>query len=82
MSAKDFRKNLFKTLDDISDNLTPYIITKNGEPKAIIMSIDEVESLAETYDVLFDKDLMKQIHDYKMHKRQKMVDWNKLKDTL
>lgn len=53
-----------------------------GFRKNIFKAIDEVISLIETDDVLFDKNLMKQIHDYKAHKEEKMIDWNKLKKTL
>lgn len=82
MSAKDFRKNIFKALDDIAENLTPYILTKNGEPVAMVMNIEEIEALAETYDVLADEQLMKQINYYKKHKRQKLSSWNKVKREL
>lgn len=82
MSAKEFRANLFKALDDIEDNLTPYILTKNGEPKVIIMSIDEMEALMETYDVLADRELMGQIRAYKKNKGKNLIPWEKMKLEL
>lgn len=82
LSAKEFRKNIFKALDDIEENLTPYILTKKGEPKAVVMSLVELEALMETYDVLNDPDLMNQIKHYKKNKRKNLLDWEKVKKTL
>lgn len=82
VSAKEFRKNIFQALDDIADNLTPYILTKNGEPKAIVMSLVELESLMETYDILQDPELMRQIRAHRHGKKRKYIDWEDLKREL
>lgn len=82
LSAKEFRKNIFQALDDIEANLTPYILTKNGEPKAIVMSIVELEALMETHDVLKDPALMKQIRAYQRKKSQPLLDWQRVKAEL
>ncbi len=81
LSAKEFRSNIFKALDDIADNLASYVLTKNGEPKAIVMSLDELEALMETYDVLQDPELMAQIEAYQQGK-QKLLAWDTVKDEL
>lgn len=81
LSAKEFRTNIFKALDDIADNLTSYVLTKNGEPKAIVMSLDELEALMETYDVLQDPELMAQIRAYQRG-NQKLIAWDAVKDDL
>lgn len=80
ISAKEFRKEIFKALDDVSENFTPYILTKSGEPKAIVMNIDELEALMETYDILADKELMRQIKAYKA--KPVRLPWDKVKNTL
>ncbi len=80
VSAKEFRKTIFQSLDDISENFTPYILTKNGEPKAIVMNIEEMEVLMETYEILADANLMKQIKAYQ--KNPKTVPWEKAKKQL
>ena len=38
-----------------------FIITKNGLPKAVIMSYDELEGLLETIDITRDKRLVKSL---------------------
>jgi len=38
-----------------------FIITKNGLPKAVLMSYDEVEGLLETIDITRDKKLVKSL---------------------
>lgn len=36
-------------------------ITKNGVPKAIMMSMDQYESMCETMEIMADKDMMQQL---------------------
>ena len=38
-----------------------FIITKNGLPKAVLMSYDELEGLLETIDISGDKKLMRSL---------------------
>lgn len=80
VSAKEFRRDIFNSLDDIAENFTPYILTKNGEPRAIVMNIEELEALMETYDVLADPELLAQIHAYQ--KKPVRLSWNKVKKDL
>lgn len=82
LSIKEFRQNIFKALDDVDENLTQYVLTKNGKPKAIVMNLDEMEALMETYDILADRELMKQINAYRKTKRKRLIDWNKVKANL
>ncbi|MEE4362482.1 MAG: type II toxin-antitoxin system Phd/YefM family antitoxin [Desulfotignum sp.] len=37
-------------------------ITRNGVPKAVLMSMDQYEAMQETMTVLGDRDMMDQIH--------------------
>lgn len=82
LSTKEFRKNIFQALNDIEKNLTPYILTKHGKPKVIVMSLVEFEALMETYDVLNDPDLMQQIRSYKKSKKKGLIDWKEFKKEL
>lgn len=38
-----------------------FIITKNGLPKAVLMSYDELEGLLETIDIIRDRKLVKSL---------------------
>jgi len=48
----DVRANLADLVDKIYANLDRVVITVNGQPKAILLSADELESLEETAEIL------------------------------
>jgi len=58
ISVRDLRPKLAKILKNISDRFDRYIITKRGSPEAVIMSIDDYESILETMDIESDKAIM------------------------
>lgn len=55
------RETLTDLVDKASRLFQEFIITVNGKPAAVLLSIDEYESLKETADVLSDKELVKQL---------------------
>lgn len=52
MSISDVRLNLPGLVTIVSKTLSRVTITVNGQPKAIIVSAEELESLEETAEVL------------------------------
>jgi len=56
--AKTKLLDMIRNFDDKEDTIA---ITKNGVPKAIIMSMDQYETMCETMEIIADKDTMKQI---------------------
>jgi prevent-host-death family protein len=52
MSISDVRTNLPDLVSKISTTLGRVTITVNGQPKAILVSAEELESLEETAEVL------------------------------
>ena len=52
MPISDVRANLPDLVNKVSNNLDRVVITVNGQPKAIIVSSEELESLEETAEVL------------------------------
>jgi len=50
--------DVIRTINDSEDTIA---ITKNGIPKAVIMSMDRYETMRETLAILGDKKLMEQI---------------------
>mgnify|MGYP001569962153 CR=1 FL=1 len=52
MSISDVRLNLPGIVTKVSNNLSRVTITVNGQPKAIIVSAEELESLEETAEIL------------------------------
>ncbi len=52
IAISDARANLPDLVTKINKNLDRAVITVNGQPKAVIVSVDELESLEETAEVL------------------------------
>jgi len=57
----DARARLSELLDEVRGSQEHVVITRNGRPVALLMSLDEYESLEETIEVLSDEDLMEQL---------------------
>lgn len=52
ISISDARTNLPDLVSRVSKNLDRVLITVNGQPKAVLVSAQELESLEETAEVL------------------------------
>lgn len=52
IAISDFRANLPTLIDEVSEKLKSFIITVSGRPKAVVMSLEELESLQETAEIL------------------------------
>ncbi len=61
ITLKKLRPNLPKVIKEIDSKMTRFIITKRGKPAALIMSIEDYESLLETLDILSNAGLRKKI---------------------
>lgn len=61
VTLKTLRPRLPKIIDDIDSKMDRFIITKRGRPVALMMSVEDYESLLETIDILSDTRLMKKI---------------------
>jgi antitoxin YefM len=61
VTLKELRPNLPKIIDDVNTKMDRFVITKRGKPTAILMSIEDYESLLETLDILSDKELTKNL---------------------
>lgn len=46
------RANLPSLIKQVSENLKRFIVTVSGKPKAVVISLDELESLEETAEIL------------------------------
>lgn len=83
LSITEVRNNLPRFVDDAKKKLDEYIITVNGSPAAVLMSIDELESLRETFEIMSDKKLMKSIKQgEKEIDEGKTEDWEDVKKEL
>ena len=61
ISVRALRPKLAAVLDAVHERLDRYIVTKRGRPEAVIMSIEDYESILETMDIQTDKGLMKRL---------------------
>ena len=73
VAISDFRTKLPSFISEVSDNLKRLIITVSGQPKAVVLSFDELESLEETAEVLSTPGALESIK-----KAQKEVSQGKL----
>ncbi|MFA4874521.1 MAG: type II toxin-antitoxin system Phd/YefM family antitoxin [bacterium] len=61
IKATDAKKHLLEILRDADESFERYCITRNGEPKAILMSVDDYEGWLETLAILSDKKAVAEI---------------------
>lgn len=71
--AKTKLLDMIRMIDDSENTVA---ITKNGVPKAILMSMEQYEAMRETMAILGDPDMMKQIRDSRNEIKEKkpMID--------
>ncbi len=77
------REELTTLVDKASKLLNEYIITVNGTPAAVLMSIAEYESWKETMEILSDPGLMKAIKQGEKEIAEgKFYDWEDVRKEL
>src|SRR3990167_4953335 len=54
ISITEARKRIFEIIDEVQKPDTYYTLTEKGRPKAVILSVEEFESLWETIKTLED----------------------------
>jgi len=52
IAISDLRENLPKIIDDVANYMKRLVISVSGKPKAVVMSLEELESLEETAEIL------------------------------
>ena len=52
MPLADAKAHLSAVLDEVRDTHERVVITRNGRPEAVIMSVSDLEALEETLDLL------------------------------
>lgn len=77
------RNTLPTLVENAKKKLDEYIITVKGTPAAILLSIDEYESLRETLEIMSDKKLMKELKEAEEDvKAGRVYDWEEVKKEL
>jgi antitoxin YefM len=59
ISVRDFRSKLARVMSDVADRRDHVVVTRNGQPTAALLPIDEYEALEETAEILSDPDALR-----------------------
>ncbi len=59
----EVRDNLREVVDTVVSTGSEFVITRHGKPVAVILGIEEYESLVETLNILSDDDTMSAINE-------------------
>ncbi len=59
----EVRDNLREVVDTVVSTGSEFVITRHGKPVAVILGIEEYESLVETLNILSDDDTMAAINE-------------------
>jgi antitoxin YefM len=68
-------------ITEIHDNDNSVTITKNGAPETIVMSMEQLESIQETMEILADESALKQLRA-SIREEQEGKDFIDLEDIL
>ena len=63
MALRDVKNRLSEVVDRVEREHDRVVITKHGRPAVVVVSIDDLESLEETLDVMGKPRLLEQIRD-------------------
>ena len=63
MALKDIKNRLSEVVDRVEREHVRVVITRHGRPAAVVMSIDDLESLEENLDVMNKPRVVSQIRD-------------------
>jgi prevent-host-death family protein len=58
----DFKNRLSEVVDRLEREHGRVVITKHGRPAAVVLSVDDLESLEETLDVMNSQALLDDVH--------------------
>ena len=63
MPLKDVKNRLSEVVDKVEREHDRVVITKHGRPAAVVVSVDDLESLEQTLDILSRPALIKAIRE-------------------
>ena len=61
INASEAKKHLLEIIREADESFERYCIVRNGEPKVILMSVDDYEGWLETMEILSDKTAVAEI---------------------
>ena len=63
LTVTEAKTHLLEIIRKSAKTMERFIVSKNGRPKVVIMSVDEYEGWLETLDILSDKNALKDIRE-------------------
>ncbi len=63
VSVREFRARLAELIDTVTGRGEHVVVTRNGRPEAVLVDIDEYESMEETIEILSDPETMAAIEE-------------------
>lgn len=63
LPLSDVKARLSELIQQAEDDHDHFVVTKNGRPSAVVVSMAEWESIKETLDVLSEPDLIDQLRE-------------------
>lgn len=80
ITLKELRPKLPKVIEQVDTTLERFIITKRGDPVAVLLSIDDFEGIIETLNEISDLENLKEIRKSMDEvKKGQTVDWEDVK---
>lgn len=80
ITLKELRPNLPSIIDEVDAELDRYIISKHGKPIAVLLSLDDFESLVDTAEEVQDRENLRRIRKgFEEARSGRTVDWEKVK---
>ena len=73
ISASKARSNFYGLIDQVTNNLKRFTITRRGEARVVMMHPDEVASWDETMEILADKKLVGEILKSESERKVKKI---------
>ena len=83
LSITKAREDLFKIAEQVQKPNNFYTLSIEGEPKVVMMSYDEFDSMRETMEILSDPDIMKSIKKAEEeYEKGEYISWQDMKKEL
>lgn len=83
IQASEAKKRFLAIIRDADESFERYCITRNGEPKAILMSVEDYEGWLETLEIMSNKHAVQEIKKARKElQRGKGIPFEKILEKL
>ncbi len=82
ITATEARKNFYDVIDVAEHPGASIVITHDGIPKVVVMSFEEFEGWQETFDIMSDSELSRDIVKALKNPPKNTVPWEEVKKKL